>query len=133
MKVAQLGAGELLVTSMDGDGTQRGYDLDLTREIADAVRRWAMVASRRARVSMALSIGKVGGDGKALPVPMDRKRSGFHAEIEEARRRSASGEAAFILEHRDKPQLSSLFGCLRQARPPPRLCVSARNPRSAAA
>jgi imidazole glycerol-phosphate synthase subunit HisF len=37
MKVAQLGAGELLVTSMDGDGTQRGYDLDLTREIADAV------------------------------------------------------------------------------------------------
>jgi cyclase len=36
-KVAALGAGELLVTSMDGDGTQRGYDLDLTREIADAV------------------------------------------------------------------------------------------------
>ena len=37
MKVAGLGAGELLVTSMDGDGTQRGYDLALTREIADAV------------------------------------------------------------------------------------------------
>jgi len=36
-KVADLGAGELLVTSMDGDGTQRGYDLDLTREIADSV------------------------------------------------------------------------------------------------
>lgn len=37
LKVEGLGAGELLVTSMDGDGTQRGYDLDLTREIADAV------------------------------------------------------------------------------------------------
>jgi cyclase len=37
LKVADLGAGELLVTSMDGDGTQRGYDLALTREIADAV------------------------------------------------------------------------------------------------
>lgn len=37
IKVARLGAGELLVTSMDGDGTQRGYDLDLTRTIADAV------------------------------------------------------------------------------------------------
>ena len=37
IKVADLGAGELLVTSMDGDGTQRGYDLALTREIADAV------------------------------------------------------------------------------------------------
>ncbi|WP_427969300.1 imidazole glycerol phosphate synthase subunit HisF [Altererythrobacter sp.] len=37
VKLAELGAGELLVTSMDGDGTQRGYDLKLTRAIADAV------------------------------------------------------------------------------------------------
>lgn len=36
-KVAELGAGELLVTSMDGDGTQAGYDLELTRTIANAV------------------------------------------------------------------------------------------------
>jgi imidazole glycerol-phosphate synthase subunit HisF len=35
--LAQLGAGELLVTSMDGDGTKAGYDLELTRAIADAV------------------------------------------------------------------------------------------------
>ena len=31
-----MGAGELLVTSMDGDGTKNGYDLELTRAIADA-------------------------------------------------------------------------------------------------
>ena len=37
IRLAELGAGELLVTSMDGDGTQAGYDLDLTRAIADAV------------------------------------------------------------------------------------------------
>ena len=37
IRLARLGAGELLVTSMDGDGTQAGYDLDLTRTIADAV------------------------------------------------------------------------------------------------
>jgi len=37
VKLARLGAGELLVTSMDGDGTQAGYDLELTRTIADAV------------------------------------------------------------------------------------------------
>jgi len=37
VRLARLGAGELLVTSMDGDGTQRGYDLKLTRTIADAV------------------------------------------------------------------------------------------------
>lgn len=37
LKLAELGAGELLVTSMDGDGTQSGYDLELTRAIADSV------------------------------------------------------------------------------------------------
>ena len=37
LKLADLGAGELLVTSMDGDGTQSGYDLELTRAIADSV------------------------------------------------------------------------------------------------
>jgi imidazole glycerol-phosphate synthase subunit HisF len=36
-KLAELGAGELLVTSMDRDGTRDGYDLALTRAIADAV------------------------------------------------------------------------------------------------
>ncbi len=37
VRLAKLGAGELLVTSMDGDGTQAGYDLELTRAIADRV------------------------------------------------------------------------------------------------
>src|ERR687885_191909 len=36
-KVVALGAGELLVTSMDRDGTKAGYDLALTRAIADSV------------------------------------------------------------------------------------------------
>ena len=36
-KVAALGAGELLVTGMDTDGTQEGYDIPLTRAIAEAV------------------------------------------------------------------------------------------------
>jgi cyclase len=36
-KVTQLGAGELLVTSMDRDGTRQGYDLPLTKEISDRV------------------------------------------------------------------------------------------------
>ena len=31
------GAGEILLTSMDGDGTQNGYDLPLTRAVSDAV------------------------------------------------------------------------------------------------
>ena len=36
-EVAMRGAGELLVTSMDADGTQAGYDLELTRTIAEQV------------------------------------------------------------------------------------------------
>ena len=36
-EVASLGAGELLVTSMDRDGTKAGYDLPLVRAIADSV------------------------------------------------------------------------------------------------
>ena len=34
---AKRGAGEILLTSMDADGTQQGYDIELTRAIADAV------------------------------------------------------------------------------------------------
>ena len=36
-RMANLGAGELLLTSMDRDGTRQGYELELTRLIADAV------------------------------------------------------------------------------------------------
>jgi len=36
-RAAELGAGEILLTSMDRDGTKDGYDLELTRTIANAV------------------------------------------------------------------------------------------------
>jgi cyclase len=36
-RVAELGAGEILLTSMDRDGTKTGFDLALTRAVADAV------------------------------------------------------------------------------------------------
>ncbi len=37
VKMADYGAGELLVTSMDRDGTKQGFDIELTRAITDAV------------------------------------------------------------------------------------------------
>ena len=37
MKANRLGAGEILLTSMDCDGTKNGYDIELTRQIADNV------------------------------------------------------------------------------------------------
>lgn len=36
-EAVRLGAGEILLTSMDGDGTKEGYDLDITRAVAEAV------------------------------------------------------------------------------------------------
>ena len=37
MRAESLGAGEILLTSMDADGTKAGYDLELTKIIADNV------------------------------------------------------------------------------------------------
>ncbi|MBO4291467.1 MAG: imidazole glycerol phosphate synthase subunit HisF [Lachnospiraceae bacterium] len=37
MKAEKLGAGEILLTSMDGDGTKAGYDIELTRAISQSV------------------------------------------------------------------------------------------------
>ncbi|MBQ4219732.1 cyclase [Butyrivibrio hungatei] len=36
-KVTELGAGEILLTSMDADGTKAGYDIELTKQISEAV------------------------------------------------------------------------------------------------
>jgi cyclase len=36
-EVQRLGAGEILLTSMDRDGTRQGFDLELTRAVSDAV------------------------------------------------------------------------------------------------
>jgi cyclase len=36
-QVAALGAGEILLTSMDADGTKEGYDMDLVRSVSEAV------------------------------------------------------------------------------------------------
>lgn len=38
IRAERLGAGEILLTSMDADGTKAGYDLELTRAIADSVK-----------------------------------------------------------------------------------------------
>ncbi|HAF25989.1 MAG TPA: imidazole glycerol phosphate synthase subunit HisF [Lachnospiraceae bacterium] len=38
IKAEKLGAGEILLTSMDGDGTKAGYDIELTKAISDAVK-----------------------------------------------------------------------------------------------
>jgi len=60
-EAAQRGAGEILLTSMDADGTQAGYDLDLTRTIADAVHIPVIAsggAGRLEHFAQALTLGR---------------------------------------------------------------------------
>jgi len=67
-QVVGLGAGEILLTSMDGDGTQAGYDLALTRAVADAV-EVPVIASGGAgcidHIAAALDGGHGGGHAAA--------------------------------------------------------------------
>jgi len=63
LSLADLGAGELLVTSMDRDGTRSGYDLDLIRAIAD-----------RTQVPVVAS-GGVGGLGDLVAGIVDGRAS----------------------------------------------------------
>ena len=67
-RVAGLGAGEILLTSMDGDGTQAGYDLALTRAVANAV-PIPVIASGGAgcmdHIAEALDVGPEGGHASA--------------------------------------------------------------------
>jgi cyclase len=67
-RVVALGAGEILLTSMDGDGTQAGYELELTRAVADAV-AVPVIASGGAgcidHIAAALAGGPDGGHASA--------------------------------------------------------------------
>ena len=61
----RLGAGVILPTSMDGDGTQTGYDLDYTKAISDAV-ELPVVASGGAGVLEHFYDGVVKGGAQIL-------------------------------------------------------------------
>ncbi|MBR5596661.1 MAG: imidazole glycerol phosphate synthase subunit HisF [Lachnospiraceae bacterium] len=61
MKAEKLGAGEILLTSMDGDGTKAGYDLELTRQIAENVKIPVIASGGAGKLEHfkdALTIGK---------------------------------------------------------------------------
>ena len=60
-QVAKLGAGEILLTSMNCDGTKMGYDLELTRAIAEAVSVPVIAsggAGNKEHFKEALTVGK---------------------------------------------------------------------------
>jgi cyclase len=66
-RMADLGAGEILLTSMDRDGTKSGYDLELVRAIADGV-------------SIPVIASGGGGSAEDLAAALDDGPAGGHAQ-----------------------------------------------------
>ncbi len=66
-RMAQAGAGEILLTSMDRDGTKAGYDLDLVRAVAD-------------RVPIPVIASGGGGTPESLAAALDDGPGGGHAQ-----------------------------------------------------
>ncbi len=67
VRMAAAGAGEILLTSMDRDGTQSGYDLELVRSVADAV-------------SIPVIASGGGGTPESLAAALDEGPEGGHAQ-----------------------------------------------------
>jgi len=65
-EVERRGAGEILLTSMDGDGTQEGYDVALTRAVAGAVNIPVIASGGAGRLSHFAQVLTEGGADAAL-------------------------------------------------------------------
>ena len=81
---AERGAGEILLTSMDRDGTEDGYELELTRAVADGGRRAGDRLGRR----RAARPPRRGGRARAAPTRCSARRSSTTGPTRSARRRS---------------------------------------------
>lgn len=78
-----LGAGEILLTSMDGDGTQEAYDLNLTRTISDAVSIPVIASGGAGNVTHFAEAVTVGGAAAALAASLFHFRQLTIREVKE--------------------------------------------------
>ena len=65
-KVEELGAGEILLTSMDGDGTQKGYDLELNKSVSEAVNIPVIASGGAGSLNDIYEVFTKGGSSAAL-------------------------------------------------------------------
>ncbi len=85
-RVEELGAGEILLTSMDRDGTQVGYDIPLTRAVADAVNIPVIASGGAGEPSHCAAAIVEGGADAALIASMVHDGHYTIAEIKESLR-----------------------------------------------
>lgn len=98
--VARLGAGEILLTSMDRDGTLSGYDLALTRAVSDGV-AVPVIASGGVGILEHLRAGLVEGHASAV-LAASIFHDGTHSIAEVKRFLAASGVAVRPVEETER-------------------------------
>ncbi|MEZ4645149.1 MAG: imidazole glycerol phosphate synthase subunit HisF [Chloroflexota bacterium] len=77
------GAGEILLTSMDGDGTQNGYDIELTRAISDAVNIPVIASGGAGTLAHFAEALTVGGADAALAASLFHYKQLTIAEVKD--------------------------------------------------
>jgi cyclase len=82
-RVEELGAGEIVLTSMDADGTQNGYDLPMTRAVADAVEVPVVASGGAGRPEHLRAALDEGGASAALAASIFHYRQYSIAETKE--------------------------------------------------
>jgi cyclase len=80
-EVEERGAGEILLTSMDADGTQDGYDIALTRAVADAVRIPVIASGGAGRLEHFYEALSAGGASAALAASLFHYRQLSIAQV----------------------------------------------------
>lgn len=80
----ELGAGEILLTSMDRDGTQDGFDLELTRAISEAVEVPVIASGGAGSVSHCVEAVNKGGAEAVLAASIFHRRQVEIAEVKSA-------------------------------------------------
>lgn len=97
MKADQLGAGEILLTSLDCDGTKAGYDNQLTRLVADNVSIPVIASGGAGTKEHFYDALTKGGADAAGCVPVSLQRAGNHG-FKAVSGRKRSGSPAVALE-----------------------------------
>lgn len=85
-RVEALGAGEILLTSMDADGTQDGYDIELTRAVAEAVTIPVIASGGCGGPEHVVAVLTEGKADAALAASIFHYRQHTIAEVKEAMR-----------------------------------------------
>ena len=100
-EVERRGAGEILLTSMDGDGTKEGYDVELTRAISDAVTIPVIASGGAGRPEHFEAALTEGGAAAALAASLFHFRELSIMAIKQDLR-AAGVEVRFPMEEEDK-------------------------------